>query len=283
VGLYSWRYHPTTRLVNTVPAHLSCRGCHPEAEDAERIAWNNRARVFVTASAGPIAKQNLHGEMSGQGMESPSAGKIVFNGSDPKITLVRSRQPTAKPRFAVACDYIDVMEGGFWEYFRAVGSSGEFEMKIHWEKIHPNFPKEKRNQLLKSVTLWMVGDGSTREHKASLSSVGGGEKIRISFSRRLILQMQEDYAIPTIFLSIKFNGGCLTDRNGFSDYDFDSPWNIQVGFYNHSGKDISNSASALQNPSTWRIMRHKKYGEVPSFKQRNDMYSEYQTSLELTR
>lgn len=260
-------------------------GHHPQDPAVKNIDWNRRARVFVTASAGPIPKQNLQGEMSGQGMEIPSAGKIVFDGPRPRITLVKSGQPTAKPRFAVACDYIDVMAGGFWEYFRAVGSSGEFEMKIHWEKIHPNFPREKRDEFLKSVTLWMVGD-VTESFKAEELRVSGlGESIRVNFARRLMrwLRPGQQRRSSATFLSLDFNSSAVQGLSGFSEYDFDSPWNIQVGIYDGKANDIVNSHNALQNPSAWRIVRHKKYGEIPSFKQRNDMFSEYMTSLELTR
>ena len=258
-------------MVNREPAYLSCRGYHPEAEDAGRIDWSSRARVFVTASAGPMPKQNLQGEMSGQGMESPSAGKIVFNGVEPKITLVRSGQKTARPRFAVACDYIDVMEGGFWEYFKAVGKSGEFEMKICWEKIHPKFPAEKKKDFLKSVTLWMVGDDGNQEYQSKSSELSAdGATLRTNFTRKLILKVRsmETNLSDAFFLSIAFSPEAMAGLKGFGDYDFDSPWNIQVGIYNHWGQDIMGSPNAYQNPSDWHIMRHKDFGETPDHKWR---------------
>ncbi len=265
VGRNSFSYFSGRSVEAGVEMQTS--GYHPQDPAIKNIAWNNRTRVFVTASAGPIPKQNLHGEMSGQGMETPSAGKIVFDGSNPKITLVRSRQSTAKPRFAVACDYIDVMQGGFWEYFRAVGTSGEFEMKIHWEKIHPNFSREKRDQLLKSVTLWMVGDETETFKDEGLRLSGFGETLRVNFSRRLRrwLRPGQQNRAAVFFLSLEFNSSAFQGLRGFDEYNFESPWNIQVGIYDDSGQDVMSSASAMQNTSTWQIMRHKDYGEVPLF------------------
>ncbi len=251
------------------------------------MAWGDSTRVFVTASAGPIPKQNLGGEMSGQGMEVPSAAKIAFDSGTPEITLTQARSKTAKPRFAVACDYVDLMEGGFWEHFKAVGNSGEFELKIHWEKIHPNFPEDKKGGFIESVTLWSVGSG-TENHKGALSfSNSNSGVIRVEFPRRFLRKMRPNSLeeINAIFLSIKFSASALAHISGFKDYDYDSPWNIQVGIYDGLGREVAAEKSGIfkasADASTWRIMRHKKFGEVPSFLFRYRKYrSEFNNNLD---
>jgi hypothetical protein len=55
---------------------------------------------------------------------------------------------------------------------------------------------------------------------------------------------------------------------GFEDYDYNSPWNIQVGIYDGKDKEIDFSKPGL-SPSQRQIMRHKRDGEVPSFLWKN--------------
>ncbi len=293
--------------VEYVP-QVQTNGYHPEDPATKNVAWDNRTRVFVTASAGPIPKQNLHGEMCGQGMEYPSAGKIVFNGGDAEITLVKSRRPTARPRFAVACDYIDIMKGGFWEYFKAVGSNGEFELKICWEKIHPGFAKGGKDprfteamkaEFVESVTLWLVGSGSeSYQGNIDRDKVVGGA-LRVKFPRGLQRKLRPNNIEETgaFFLSFKFKAEVVKHLPGFKDYDYESPWNIQVGIYDNWGRDVVPAkqekdifsrwiekvplTKASTDPSTWQIMRHKKFGEVPSFLWRYRKYrSEFNNNLD---
>lgn len=274
------------------PAHIRTRGYHPEDPASKNVAWNKRTRVFVTASAGPIPKQNLKGEMSGQGMEYPSAGKIVFNGNTPEITLVKSRRATAKPRFAVACDYIDIMEGGFWEYFKGVGSDGEFELKIHWKKIHPLFPQEKMADFVESVTLWLVGDASERIQGTIYRGVSGAIRIKFPKSLQLKLRPNKIDLIGGFFLSMKFRSSAVQHLPGFKDYDYESPWNIQIGIYDGKGREVQDRPENHKpfidsplgqyinnkrhtpdtDPAKWKILRHEKFGEVPYFDWRAEQW-----------
>ncbi len=249
----------------------------------------------------PMPKQNLHGEMSGQGMEFPSGSKVDETG---KITLVKVRDennPAAKPRFCVACDYIDIMGGGFWEYFRAVGNGGTFEMKPYWQKIHPKLSENNKVEMIESVALYLV-PGKLRPISAVVKSAGG--VIKIDFQGTLKKKLDKDYSNGAIFLSIKFNGTAFNGLLGFNHYDFKSPWNIQVGIYSgdlevngdlapHIRAKYKNDPAVvdyvhrkkkqiLKNMGSWEIRRHEKFGEIPSFRYRKDRYrSEYDTKLDL--
>ncbi len=291
--------HDPAQAVEYVP-QVKTSGYYPEDPATKNAPWKNRTRVFVTASTGPVPKQNLKGEMSGQGMEFPSAGKIVFNGSEPEIRLVKTRSQSAKPRFAVACDYLDLMKDGFWEHFKAMGSGGEFELKVCWEKIHPNFPPEKKGDFIESVTLWLVGDDESQRYSGANGALSAdGKAIRIKFGKKIILKIksQELNLFGAIFLSIKFSAAALSHLPGFKDYDYDSPWNIQVGIYDKWGRDVAapkqenqglfgkliektGITKASSDSSTWQIMRHKKFGEVPYFRWRSQQWpSEFKYNL----
>jgi hypothetical protein len=137
----------------------------------------------------------------------------------------------------------------------------------------------------------------------------------------------------------KFNGAAFKGLPGFDHYDFNSPWNIQVGIYSgdfdvtenpepnvpswvkndpvykgdcevtedtegkmpswfendpvYSGgcevkknpalkESVRKRKRMIANMSSWEIRRHKKFGEVPSFRFRRDIYRrEYDTELDL--
>jgi hypothetical protein len=98
----SWEY---------IPASLKTRGYYPESEEAKALCWDKKTKVLVSASTGPVSKQNREGEMVGWGMEPPSGSRMAADGT---IALVKSGRANAQPRFCVACDYIDLVGGGFW-------------------------------------------------------------------------------------------------------------------------------------------------------------------------
>jgi hypothetical protein len=266
---------------------MSVAGGHPENENIQKAPWRNGTKLLVSASAGPIPKQNRKGEMSGQGMEYPSGSRIACDQGE-SITLVKSRPSTARPRFCVACDYIDLAEGGFWEYFKAVDGNGAFEMKPYWEKIHPKLGEEVKRTLIESVTLWVIESGSSASYVEKPGLKGNSLIVTLSSSLASKMKSRRKY-IEAIFLSIKFSGSAVKHLPGFEDYNYDSPWNIQVGIYGEGGVEIGAQApktanpigraaamerhqSAVHDPSRWQIMRHKDSGEIPDFRWRMYTY-----------
>ena len=294
------------------PEYLKTKGFHPIADKKSIQAknWENQTRVLVSASTGPIPKQNLKGEMSGQGMERPS-GSIVLN--DGQISLATSSLNTAKPRFCVACDYIDIMSKGFWEYFRASGDGGFFEMKLFWDKVVIGMTVEQKNELFNQkegadLSLYLVSDISERIQASEVKVVGDGVRMKFRNMDRILFRPNRSSEITAIFLSIVFNGNAFSSIPGFADYDFSSPWNVQVEIYNKTyedgiqslgyevGMDAGfggeillqkkidqlNKRKNLHKIEDYSIRRHKKFGEVPSFKLRNRKWRyEYSTTLDL--
>ncbi len=266
-------------------------GIHPEDKKAESFAAG-QTRILVSASTGPIPKQNIAGEMSGQGMEFPSGSMIDENDRISLVKVDEEKRKAARPRFCVACDYIDLMKDGFWEYFKATGNGSTFEMKPHWEKIHPMFSEEAQQKLIEEVTLYLVG-GSAESVSAVPEPKGRGV-LGFELGEEIQEYLKDDASFNAIFLSIKFNKSSFSGLKGFDHYNFSSPWNIQVGVYSGStdvvhdpAGDYSETARkspyvasliaarkaaqdrARKQPGRWEIKRHKKYGEVPSFKWRN--------------
>jgi hypothetical protein len=208
--------------------------------------------------------------------------------------------------FAVSCDYIDVKDKGFWESFKATGNGGTFEMKPYWQNIHPKLSEKAKAEMIKSVTLYLVG-GTSKPISAAVKSSGG--VIKIDFQGTLKKKLDKDYSNGAIFLSIKFNGTAFNGLPGFNHYDFNSPWNIQVGIYSNGHDLFENPEDSLQpgyekdvialailakkrqilerrrtNMGSWEIMRHKKDGEIPSFIARVGLNSfEYDNNLDMPK
>ena len=174
------------------PAYLRTNGFHPvvDKKSIQAQNWDYKTKVLVSASTGPIPKQNLKGEMSGQGMERPS-GSIVLN--DGQISLATSSLNTAKPRFCVACDYIDIMSKGFWEYFRASGDGGFFEMKLFWDKVVIGMTVEQKNELFNQkegadLSLYLVSDISERIQASEVKVVGDGVRMKFRNMDRILFR-----------------------------------------------------------------------------------------------
>jgi hypothetical protein len=68
-------------------------------------------KIVVSDSSGPISKYNENGEFSNNGLCTPSITKVKFNANGKVATLEKiiSTNPNAKPRLAVALDYMYVI------------------------------------------------------------------------------------------------------------------------------------------------------------------------------
>ncbi len=172
VGLYTCDYRPAVMgegIYIEEAACLQTRGYLPDKIDLAYLG--NRTKIVVSFSAGCMAKQNLSGELSGQGMDFPAATLLYFNGKE-HIEIMKTNHPRAKPRFCVSCDYIDINCGGFWESFKAVGDDGTFELKPYWEKIHPKLGEVgvAKPEFINSVVLWIIENGETKPYDGTTVS-----------------------------------------------------------------------------------------------------------------
>ena len=299
-GLYKCLYTPHKwdyQLNTQIPGFLQTNGYHPDSIATQQVAWEKHTKVLVSASTGPIPKQNLNGEMCGTGMELPSGTRINPDGT---LVLKKCRVKTARPRFCVACDYIDVLKDGFWEYFRAVDNDGTFEMKPYWHKIHPKLNEHTKAEMIESVMLYVVGSDGTNcvaanKVKKSNYKMLFGDAVRWKFEADLSSEL-EFYGknSPTMFLSLKFNSSAFKGLSGFGHYDFNSPWNIQIEIFNKiyedrlqevtskshlisglsGGYEAYHQVEAMnkrkkENPlEDLAIRRHKDNGEIPDFEWR---------------
>ncbi len=209
VGLYTCDYRPAVMgegIYIEEAACLQTRGYLPDKVDLAYLG--SRTKIVVSSSAGCMAKQNLSGELSGQGMDFPAATLLYFNGKE-HIEIMKTNHPRAKPRFCVSCDYIDINCGGFWASFKAVGDDGTFELKPYWEKIHPKLSDEAKGKMIESVTLYMVKSGKAYIMRiVEKRYANEAMKIRLEAEDGSDLKARLKYFgknSPTMFLSIMFN------------------------------------------------------------------------------
>jgi hypothetical protein len=207
----------------------------------------------------------------------------------------------------VACDYIDIKGGGFWESFKAVGNGGTFELKPFWEKIHPKLGKDgaAKPKFINSVVLWIIENGEAKPYDGTTTVSGNTFKVTLPDTLPDKLKSRSKY-IEALFISLKFNGTAFNGLPGFNHYDFTSPWNIQVGIYSgglevngdlapHIGSKYKNDPEVVdyvhrkrqqmnKNMGSWEIRRHKKDGEIPSFIARVGLNSfEYDNNLDMPK
>jgi hypothetical protein len=170
-------------------------------------------------------------------------------------------------------------------------------MKPYWQKIHPKLGDDAKGQLIKSLTLYLVGSDGTnpvaaKKVKKADNNALFGDAVRWEFESDFLFEMEfNGKQTPTMFLSIKFNQSAFEGLEGFGDYDFDSAWNIQIEIFNRvyeeglqeialrsqlysglsGGYQVNRQVEALNKRKDEKrledlaIRRHKKNGEVPNF------------------
>jgi len=87
---------------------FTATGMLPEAYPANSFG-DKTPRIIVSGCGGPVAKQNHSGELSGWGMDTAQGCWIDI--ANDKVHTLRSTLATAKPRFAVALDYMEIESG----------------------------------------------------------------------------------------------------------------------------------------------------------------------------
>ena len=225
------------------------------------------AAILVGASGGPIPVQNHHGELAGYGMDTPSGVFLKFDGS-PSLGIIRStnKVPTAKPRFAVAMDYADIVGPGVFERFESRSETGAFEVRINGKlKLPPDV------QLFTKVTVTLLQQGKCSHYQLDLAFERPG-KYR--------LQWTEGATAAALADTIGRNGGVLfltchfssavASRPEYAQYDFGSPWTHQIELRKRGQRlregvrtvlgDVGNQMMGDQG---YRIRRAPGRGEVP--------------------
>lgn len=261
-----------------------------------------KAKLIVSASGGPIPKQNYAGELFNWGLERPSGTLVQFNGIDAQFSLIESKIAQAKPRFAVAWDYADIFGtekhgNGVFTRFDSGADGMSFTIEINPALRLPEV------NIIDGIELYHYTGTAPEKLLMKVSYVGKYlyksvfDKVEGFDDPDALKDYLEDKLVNTedpLFLCLRFNKN-LSNQPGFKQYDFASPWNLQVELIKKAqvirqefervieiasvygqGDSPTYSTAYLYKEMERQmkqargdvIRRHPKHGEVPDFEWR---------------
>ena len=167
--------------------------------------------------------------MVGLGLDVPSGGYLKFNeGGNADIGVLRAtdKVATAKPRFAVAMDYADVLGPGLFEHFESRSDNGPFEIRINPEL---KLPGEAR--IIQGMVLTVLQGRVFTHYPMELTFEAPGKYVA-KYPPALLADLKCTERKPgsksgLVFLTAHFTN-TLATRLAFAHYNFASPWTYQV-------------------------------------------------------
>ena len=179
----------------------------------------------MTDCAGPLPRHNYGGEFLGWGSDIPSLTKLVFgsDGSLSDLKAVASRKKEAKPRFAVALDYIYILKDiDVVKSFKSIEISKKnylkatsFKFILRWEDGY---------DYLNVANMAIYYHWGNKFDKVTLSCTKRSDKTVecvMNFGSKTAAERFRVYACDkdnrTVFESIKF---VPISAKGFSQYDY---------------------------------------------------------------
>lgn len=273
---------------------ISTQGYDPE-DNTALAELNGKTKVIVGACGGPVATQNYAGELAGLGLDAPSGTWVKFGGGMETIGLNRPKKyPQAKPRFAVALDYFDILHRektgkGVFTRFESEYDSGPFNIELNADLKIPDVA------FIEAVSLFVCEPGFTQRVSLGEPSRVGERQFRLTpefegvdDSKLTIPEFIQTYLSGeniTMFLALRFNQS-LAGTTGFRAYNYTSPWTFQVEFiprkqlveesYGHVLHGVAASKDKrdllldmhhdMAKVKGYLIRRHPDFGEVPKHK-----------------
>ena len=229
--------------------------------------------IIVSDSAGPVPRFNKLGELFGWGSDRPSGTKLEFNddGSIRSITPIRSWRKTAKPRFVVALDYMDIIKGK--KVIRQFQCDPfEISQVTSGKKASYNFRLELHPHVedlvyVNGIILYGKRIGKSEWYKLEMSYDKGTNRWKIND-----VKFRERFAsgASKTFLAMRFSK--KPDRSDrLAQYDFGSYWCFEVKI-----KPKFSLSLWTPPPMYYEIKRDKGSAEIPDFDWRkNEFPNEY--------
>jgi hypothetical protein len=274
--------------------HLVVKGHGPCMESH---VYNNvssdRCNILVSGCGGPIAVQNLEGELHHWGLDYPSGSFIQF--SEQGVNRIErvipdlNKVPTAKPRLSVALDFADILnikykneraQGGVFAKFESGQEEHVFEVEISKGlKLPISEP------LIKRLTLQT--ESNTIKSEAVILA---NEKYLIRFNRNELIENFSRWAKKneTPIIKIEFDSW-NSKNNTFQHYQIDH-WQFPIEILSkkevakklwekqkrimsmsdpkgmlHIPRSLEQQKKAeIEATKGYIINRHRRFGEVPN-------------------
>ncbi len=199
-----------------------------------------KTKMLVTSCAGPTGKQNFNNELFGLGTDYPSGAFIKYSDEDETVGIVRSKIETAKPRFAVAMEFADLVgreklgkEYGIFKQIKLSVDGTTLDVKINDELKIP----AHENGAIEKITLFINNpDGEYNySYKTSNTSTSNGvlqvcdadiDDVEDNFISNISkLELKES----DVFSSIRFP---KFNAPAFRQYDYSTPLTIKSQMQN---------------------------------------------------
>ncbi|KPJ68094.1 MAG: hypothetical protein AMJ43_01435 [Coxiella sp. DG_40] len=271
---------------------MTTKGYSLESATGQLKKFGDKTRIIVTGSSGPIPVQNLNGEMQGYGWDIPTATIIDFSNGE-TIKVLKANNETAKPRFAVAMDYYDLIGNGVFHGKDTTSASYLSTDKLSQEQTLYDFDLDLDKKgfisskddpytftaklddglpdvrFIEKITFYGY-KGDKQFFKVSSEITAIDKTIQLIFNPFEFNNCMLKAIEQVIFLSIKFNNNLL-NIPGFKQYNFDSSWEIRI----QVDKRINGG---------YRIRRHATHGEIPNFRWYNEEFpNEYPYDKDLPK
>jgi len=240
--------------------------------------------MIVSASGGPIPVQNHANELAGRGLDIPSGTFLKFrdDGQIDSIGVKRARNPKARPRFAVALDYADILGsenqdiGPVFSRFEQESDNGPFVIEVNSKMGLPEI------RWIKDLRIFVQTRGNIRYLHTEFSSSKPG-------NYRLIVH---DTISPTrvgkkgrytYYVDIHFHES-LKDHDYFRAYDTSDSWIWRCEFIDRQQEELEkirrsidlspgpvpnkvvkmHEADIRNRVRGLRAQRDRRFGEIPN-------------------
>ncbi len=194
-------------------------------------------KMIVSSSGGPNGKQNFNNELFNWSIDYPSGTYIKYDDNDKEtIGIIRSENEKAKPRFAVALEYADIVgrnqlkkDSGIFNYIKLAGDGSTIELEVNPEL---NIPING-DGFIQQISLYInKGQNTKYKYQFEIKSTNNSnsilsvldvdlEDLKRTFANKIEDAGENEF---DIFLSIKLK--CLSNPY-FEYYDFSKPLSIK--------------------------------------------------------
>ena len=234
-------------------------------------AFDPGPRVLVSGCGGPIAVQHHYGEgaagtdtkgLKNWGLDWPSASLIKFNGDEDSLQrIIPQNTPTAQPRFAVALDFVDLLEHKVFTHFESDANETRFNVVLNEQLPEKQFI-EAMSLYAYPVSEWIAFPLEISNRQDNRFVAGMSKQDNYRFEEDVLEKKKR-----VLFLSVNFNKN-LEKEIGYKQYNFNSNWIVQIQMDQRmtTKYDRNTNDTIIVKAPGYMIKRHQKFGEVPDFK-----------------
>ena len=248
---------------------------------AAKLPADGRCKMVVSGCSGPVGVQNHYATtadkgLGGWGLDYPSGNHLTLAKGNETIKRIIPKTPAAKPRFAVALDYMDIIGREDDKHHHGVFTSimSDPTGSTFTFTVNPDLPKECFIEKIE-IVAYTGAKGQAYPMQvewAGVLKVRLAEGDRRALAKKLTPKKGKEIQIMT-FLHITFTKA-LAGIPGYTQYNYDTPWIYPIEIVdlkerqrelvrvwgNRGAGEIERAVSMV---SGYELRRHPDCGEIP--------------------